>query len=101
MSTNPVVQPKVREVKATVSYLPATKPFRQEYAPDTPLQTVRSEAMAYFGVQDYTDRDQHQFFLEFEGNRVTDYALSLAALLDEKKKAIKLELVEQVTAGGL
>ncbi len=56
--------------------------------------------MAFFNVADYTDRDRHEFHLEFEGNRV-DYNLTLAQFLGEHRKGVHFDLVEQVTAGGV
>lgn len=87
-------------VETTVTYLPAEKPFHRSFPDDTTLGVVRSDAMAFFGVADYTDRNRHEFQLEFEGNRV-DYNLTLAQFLGEHRKAVHFDLVEQVTAGGL
>lgn len=92
-------QGKEAVVETTVDYLPAQKPFHQGFAPTTTLQVVRDEAMRHFGVADYTDRDRHEFHLEFEGNRV-DYSQTLAELLGEHRRGVHLDLVEQVTAGG-
>jgi hypothetical protein len=64
------------------------------------MSTVRTEAMAHFNVENYTDRDQHEFFLELEGGRITDYSVTLESLLGEKPKKAEFDLVEQVTAGG-
>lgn len=92
---------KEKTVKVTVSYLPAPEAFEKRYEPDTLMSTVRTEAMAHFGVQNYTDRDQHEFFLELDGGRITDYSVTLAGLLGEKPKKAEFDLVEQVTAGGV
>jgi hypothetical protein len=93
---------KQKTVKVTVFYLPAPEAFEKRYEPDTLMSTVRTEAMAQFGVQDYTDRDQHEFFLELDGGRVEDYSVTLRALLRERsKKKAEFDLVEQVTAGGV
>lgn len=92
---------KEKTVKVTVSYLPATEDFEKRYEPTSTLETVRSEAMAHFNVQNYTDRDTHEFFLELDGGRITDYSVMLAGLLGEKPKKVEFDLVEQVTAGGV
>jgi hypothetical protein len=91
---------KEKTVKVEVSYLPAPEEFEQRYEPETPLATVRTEAMEHFGVQNYTDRDTHEFFLELDGTRVTDYTVTLEGLLGKKPKKVEFDLVEQVTAGG-
>jgi hypothetical protein len=87
-------------VETTVDYLPATQPFHKPYPQATTLQVVRTEAMQHFGVSDHTDRDRHEFHLEFEGQRV-DYSRTLAQLLGEHRKGVHLDLVEQVTAGAV
>lgn len=89
-----------KTVKVTVSYLPAPDPFEKRYERETLLSTVRGDAMAHFDVQNYTDRDQHEFFLELDGVRITDYSVNLASLLVENAKKAEFDLVEQVTAGG-
>jgi hypothetical protein len=95
-----VTKSKATVVETTVDYLPAQKPFHKAYARETTLEVVRNEAMSHFGVADYTDRDRHEFHLEFEGNRV-DYSQTLAQLLGEHRKGVHLDLVEQVTAGDV
>lgn len=87
-------------VETTVTYLPAEKPFHKGLPQGTTLGVVRTEAMAFFNVADYTDRDRHEFHLEFEGNRV-DYNLTLAQFLGEHRMGVHFDLVEQVTAGGV
>lgn len=91
---------KEKTVKVEVSYLPATDEFEKRYEPDAPLSAVRTEAMAHFGVQNYTDRDTHEFFLELNGGRITDYSVTLEGLLGDKRKKAEFALVEQVTAGA-
>lgn len=105
-------KPKVETVDTTVAYLPAPKPFRKHYPESTTLQVVRAEAMEHFGVKDYTDRDIHEFHLEFKGQRVDD-SDTLGSLVEEKEhengrhddegkeklEHVHLDLVEQVTAG--
>lgn len=97
---------KTRAVKTTVDYLPATKPFKKDFAPETKFQTVRMEAMAFFEVADFNDRDVHQFHLEAGGQRV-DYNQTLGAYLaahghgHQEAHKLDLTLVEQVTAGGV
>jgi hypothetical protein len=99
------------DVETSVAYLPAPKPFKKGYPEETLLETVRTDAMAHFGVQNYTDRDQHEFHLEHKGQR-GDYAQTVGSLADRdddedkdgkdkrKRRKLGLDLVEQVTAGG-
>lgn len=92
---------KEKTVKVTVFYLPAPEAFEERYEPDALMSTVRTDAMVHFGVQNYTDRDQHEFFLELDGGRITDYSVTLGSLLGDKPKNVEFDLVEQVTAGGV
>lgn len=94
-------KPKTKTIKVTVSYLPARHPFREEYGRETTLEEVRTAAMAHFGVQNYTDRDTHEFFLEHDGERIVDYSLTLDDFLGTRRRNVHLDLVEQVTAGGV
>jgi len=88
------------DVEVTVEYLPAAKPFHHSFAESTTLGTVRTDAMQYFGVSDHQDRDTHQFFLEFKGQRLTNPAQTLEQLLGPHRKEAHFNLVEQITAGG-
>lgn len=87
------------EVRVTVEYLPATKSFHREYSQETTLGTVQADAMSFFGVSDYQDRDTHRFFLEFHGQRLTNLGETLHQLLGEKREG-EFHLVEQITPGG-
>jgi hypothetical protein len=49
----------VSDDQVTVDYLPAAHPFHHSYDGSVTLATVRSEAMAFFGVSDHKDRDTH------------------------------------------
>ena len=89
-----------KTVEVTVTYLPAEKPFHRAFPEDTTLAVVRTEAMQFFGVADFTDRDRHEFQLDADGNRV-DYNQTLAQFLGEHRKGLHVDLVEQVTAGGV
>lgn len=91
----------VAGVEVTVEYLPATKPFRKEYSDSTTVGSVRTDAMAFFGVSDHRDRDTHQFFLEFNGKRLIDMAQTLGQLLGPHRKGAHFNLVEQITPGTL
>jgi hypothetical protein len=91
---------KAKTVKVVVAYLPAAETFSKRYEEDTLMSMVRTEVMAHFGVQDHTDRDQHEFFLELDGVRITDYSVTLGSLLGNEPKKADFGLVEQVTAGG-
>jgi len=94
-------QPAKDLVKVKVSYLPATKQFEQEYVRPTELSIVRADAMAFFGVRDHKDRDTQEFFLEFEGRRLTNLSETLGELLGPHRPEAEFHLVEQVTQGGL
>jgi hypothetical protein len=89
---------RTHEVRITVEYLPATKAFHHEYPLATTIGTVQAEAMSFFGVRDHKDRDEHRFFLEFHGQRLTNLSETLHQLLGEKREA-EFHLVEQVTPG--
>jgi len=93
-------QPHVEadKVEVTVEYLPATQPYHQKYTEETGIETVRTQAMAFFGVQDYKDRDNHEFFLEFEKQRLPRDSRTLGQVLGQRKGA-KFNLIEQVTQG--
>jgi hypothetical protein len=87
-------------VAVTVSYLPAPSPFHRKYEEETAVGIVRTDAMAFFGVRDYKDRDTHQFFLEFEGRRLTNLAETLEQLLGPHRREAHFNLIEQVTQGA-
>lgn len=89
------------DVEVTVEYLPAAKPFHRSYARTATVGTVRADAMAFFGVSDHKDRDTHQFFLEFNGKRLTNMAETLDQLLGPHRKDAHFNLVEQITPGAL
>ena len=89
-----------KEVTVTVSYLPAPSPFHHRYGDETALGTVRTDAMAFFGVRDYRDRDIHEFFLEFEGRRLTDLGETLERLIGPHRREAHFNLIEQVTQGA-
>jgi len=82
-----------------VHYLPAVHAFRRTYDDEALVATVRSDAMTFFGVQDRTDRNKHEFFLEFEGQRITNYNQTLEQLFGRDRREANFNLVEQITAG--
>ena len=86
-------------VEVNVRYLPAAHPFHQTYPPEIRLETVRTEAMGYFGVQDRTERDTYRYYLGFEGQRVTDTSQTLGGLLGEHRRGVHFELIEEITPG--
>jgi len=86
-------------VAVTVSYLPAPNPFHREFQDETTVGTIRADAMTFFGVTDHRDRDIHEFFLEFEGRRLTNMAETLEQLLGPHRREAHFNLVEQVTKG--
>jgi hypothetical protein len=90
---------KRHDVHVNVDYLPAKKSFQQKYPLETPVGTVRSEAMEFFGVRDRQERDKYEYFLEFDGGRLTNMSQPLEDLLGEKGKKAVFHLVEQITPG--
>jgi len=90
---------RTHEVRITVHYLPAERSFHHEYLPDTTVGTVQAEAMQFFGVRDHKDRDEHRFFLEYHGRKLTNASETLRQLLGERHEA-EFHLVEQITPGG-
>jgi hypothetical protein len=96
----PQATPQKVPVDVQVHYLPATQVFRKDYDDETLVATVRTDAMAFFGVQDHTDRDMHEFFLEFEGQRITNTSETLEQLFGRDRRQAKFNLVEQITAGA-
>jgi hypothetical protein len=96
---HPVVGHEV--VTVTVSYLPSPNAFHHKYPDETMIGTVRTDAMQFFGVSNHTDRDTHEFFLEFEGRRLTDMAETLERLLGRDRREAHFHLIEQVTKGAM
>lgn len=88
-------------VRVVVNYLPAPEPFRQTFNDETSLATVRADATAFFHVTDHKDRDQHEFFLEFDGRRLTNLNETLGQLLGPHRREANFNLIEQITKGGL
>jgi len=93
--------PHAAQVQVTVHYLPATKPFHDAYPGTTTLATVRTDAMAFFGVRDRQERDRYEYFLEFQGSRVTDTSQTLDQLLGPHRRGAEFNLIEQITPGML
>jgi len=88
------------DYQITVEYLPASQAFHKSYEGSDAVGTVRADAMGFFQVSDHQDRDTHQFFLEFDGRRLTDMAETLGQLLGHRHGA-KFNLVEQITPGAI
>lgn len=86
-------------VQVTVDYLPAAKPFHKEFPETTTLETVRAEAMTFFGVRDRQERDTFRYFLEFEKTRITDTGRTLRDLLGPHRSGAHFNLIEEVTPG--
>jgi hypothetical protein len=89
-----------RAVRVTVSYLPAAAPFRDEFPRESTLEQVRVQAMGFFGVQDRTERDTYRYYLEFDGERITDITRTLASLIGERRRGAHFNLIEEITPGG-
>src|SRR5262245_26448585 len=75
------------DYQITVEYLPASQAFHKSYEGSETVGTVRADAMNFFHVSDHRDRDTHQFFLEFDGRRLTDMAVTLKQLLGHRHGA--------------
>lgn len=91
------VEREVIDVK--VDYLPASAPFVREYKDETTIETVRTDAMNFFGVKDFQDRNIHKFFLEFEGRVLENTSETLEQLLGPHRQSAHFNLIERVTQG--
>jgi len=91
------VDREVIDVK--VDYLPAPAPFVRKYKDETTIETVRTDAMNFFGVKDYQDRNIHKFFLEFEGRVLENTSETLEQLLGPHRRSAHFNLIERVTQG--
>jgi hypothetical protein len=89
-------------IETTVSYLPAAHPYRHDYPRATTLETVRTDAMNFFGVHDRQERDTYRYYLEFHGHRITDTAQTLEHFVDEHhlEDEVHFNLVEEITPGA-
>lgn len=97
---NKQAKPGEQEVQVTVVYIAAAQPFHRAYVGSTTLGTVRTEAMNFFGVKDHTDRNKYEYFLEFEGKRITNLSETLDTLLGLHRRGAEFHLVEQITPGA-
>jgi hypothetical protein len=98
-SNQPHPQPSQPPIQVTVDYLPAAKPFHNDFVETTTLETVRAEAMNFFGVRDRQERDTFKYFLEFEKTRVTNTSQTLRDLLGPERRGVHFNLIEEVTKG--
>lgn len=87
-------------VQVTVDYLPAATPFHHRFDEDTTLEVVRTRAMEFFGVKDRQERDSYHYWLEFDGQRITDTNQTLSHLLGEHRRGAHFNLIEEITPGG-
>ena len=88
-------------VQVFVNYLPATKAFHHAYPGTTTLATVRTDATTFFGVRDRQERDKYEYFLEFQGSRITNTSQTLEQLLGPQRRGAEFNLIEQITPGAL
>jgi hypothetical protein len=65
------------------------------------LETVRSEAMRFFGVANRTERDTYLYYLEHDGRRITDTSVTPGSVVEEHVHAAHFNLVEEITPGRL
>jgi hypothetical protein len=96
---NTAVGLEVIEVK--VDYLPASAPFIRKYDDESVIETIRTDAMTFFGVKDFQDRNIHKFFLEFEGRVLEDTPQILKQLIGPHRRSAHFNLIERVTQGGI
>lgn len=96
---HPALDREVIEVK--VDYLPSPAPFVRKYGDETVIETVRTDAMTFFGVKDFQDRNIHKFFLEFEGHIIENTSQTLEQLLGPHRRSAHFNLIERVTQGGI
>jgi hypothetical protein len=89
------------DVQVTVEYLPASAPFHRRYPGATTLETVRTDAMGFFGVRDRQERDTYRYFLEFDRARVTNTSETLDQLLGTHRREAQFNLVEEIKAGTI
>jgi len=88
-------------VEVSVDYLPSPNQFHQGYKDETVIETIRVDAMNFFGVKDFQDRNTHKFFLEFEGRVLENSSQTLEQLLGPHRRSAHFNLIERVTQGGL
>ena len=93
-------KPQHETVKVSVDYLPAAKPFKKDFEETATLETVRTEAMAHFGVRDRQERDTYHYWLHFDGQRINDTNQTLDQVLGKKRNG-KFDLVEEITPGSV
>ena len=86
-------------VQATVRYLPATGSFHKDYPGETMVESVRVDAMQFFGVQDRQERDTFRYFLEFNKERVNT-SQTLDQLLGPHRRGAEFNLIEEITPGA-
>lgn len=102
MTTMPETAPTgsgaAKEIEVKVDYLPAAAPFQGRFPADTPVETVRRAAMAFFGVQDRQERDTYHYYIEVGGTRITDTTQPISAFVQHGHE-LHCHLVEQITPG--
>ena len=91
---------KHEEVEVAVDYLPATEDFEQEYLRATVLETIRTDAKNFFGVQDRQERDKYFYYLVHDGERIQNTQITLGDVIREHVPKAHFSLVEEITAGG-
>jgi hypothetical protein len=87
-------------VRVSADYLPSPKEFHHNYQDETVVETVRIDAMTFFGVKDFQDRNIHKFFLEFESRVLENTSQTLEQLLGRHRRSAHFNLIERVTQGG-
>jgi hypothetical protein len=92
---------KTKPVEVTAKYLASTETFEQDFPRTATLDNVRTAVMAFFGVTNFQDRDNHTFHLVYNDEQRDDLGTTLDALLEDKehKAKAKFQLVEVIKAG--
>ena len=55
------------------------------------------DATTFFGVRDRQERDKYEYFLEFQGSRLTNTSPTLDQLLGPHRREAEFNLIEQIT----
>lgn len=93
---------KREEVEVTVDYLPATEDYKEQDSRQVLLETIRTDAKNFFGVQDRTEgRDTYTYFLVHNGERIQDAQTTLEQLIGVHAHGAHFSLVEEITTGGV
>jgi hypothetical protein len=95
------VEARKQVVEVRVDYLPAVRDYEHPYERDVILETVRVDAMHFFGVQDRTvGRDTYKYYLVYGETRLDNTQVTLEQVIGEHAHEAKFTLVEEITTGA-